>query len=47
MDKEDEEEQAIDREYRRKVFFIIAAGGLGLLLIMGKLLSVHLHLTSW
>ncbi|MCP4932768.1 MAG: hypothetical protein GY927_00875 [bacterium] len=44
MDEQDEEEKAIEREYRRKVFFIVAAGGLGLLLIMGKLLSVYLHL---
>ncbi len=46
MNEPDEEEQTIEREYRRKVFFIIAVGGLGLLLIMGKLFSVHLHLTS-
>ena len=43
MDEQDEELNAIEREYRRNVVFTVVVGGLGLLVY---LFSVHLHLTA-
>ncbi len=45
MDDLDEEKE-IDKAYRRDVVLTVVVGGLGLLYIMGKLLSVHLNLVS-
>ncbi len=46
MDEPDEEPEAIERDYRRKVWLYAVLGALVILWGIGKLLSVHFALQA-